>query len=216
MATNPKWCQPLGAWKRIFRDWVAQPEPLALMHASIFFDLRPMYNQTELAAELTDDLRESLRRERGVFAFLTHNALANRPPLSFFRRFVVDRSGEYRNTFDLKLHGLTPVVYLARVLALEAGFLESSHTFARLEHAGKHLDGVAAMADSATDAFRYLLDMRLAHHLRLLVEDQKVNDHIDPATLSKTQQRMLRALFATVQEAQEGLSLRHGAHMMRR
>ncbi len=216
MATNPKWCQPLSSWKRIFRNWVLEPEPRALMHASIFFDLRPMYGHTDLGRQLTDDLCEALRHERGMLTFLTHNALANRPPLSFFRRFVVDRSGQYRHTFDLKLHGLTPVIDLARVLGLEGCFLDSSRTLDRLEYAHKHLAGAESIAASTTDAFRYLLDMRLAHHLRLLEAGRKVDDHIDPGALSKTQQQILRVVFTTVQDAQDALANRHGAHMMRR
>jgi len=216
MATNPKWRQPLSQWKRIFRDWVLEPEPRALMHASIFFDLRPMHRDTELGRELTDDLCDALQHERGFLTFLTHNATANRPPLSFFRRFVVDRSGEYRHTFDLKLHGLMPVVDLARVLALEARFIESTNTFDRLEHAGRRLAGAAEVSASAADAFRYLLDMRFAHHLQLLEAGGKPDDHIDPEALSKTQQQMLRAVFSTVQDAQDNLVHRHGAHLIRR
>jgi len=216
MATNPKWLQPLARWKRIFRDWILEPEPMALMHSSIFFDLRPLYGHTELARELTDDLRGTLRRERGVLTFLTHNALIFRPPLSFFRRFVVDRSGEYRNSFDLKLHGLTPVVDMARVLALDACYLDSSNTFDRLEYAGKHLEGASAIASSAADALRYLHDMRLAHHLNQIEAGDKPDNHINPETLSKTQQQILRAVFSTVQDAQESLSHRYGEHMMRR
>ncbi len=157
-----------------------------------------------------------MRRERGVLTFLTHNALILRPPLSFFRRFVVDRSGEYRNSFDLKLHGLTPVVDLARVLALDACYLDSSNTFDRLEYAGKHLDGASTIAASAADALRYLHDMRLAHHLNQIEAGEKPDNHINPETLSKTQQKILRAVFSTVQDAQESLSHRYGEHMMRR
>ncbi len=216
MATNPKWRQPLSIWKRIFRDWIGEPEPMALMHSSIFFDLRPLYGHTKLAGELTDDLQDALKRERGVLTFLTHNALVFRPPLSFFRRFVVDRSGEYRNSFDLKLHGLTPLVDMARVLALDACYFDSSNTFDRLEYAGKHLDGASTITASATDALRYLHDMRLAHHLNRIEAGESPDNHINPETLSKTQQQILRAVFSTVQDAQESLSHRYGEHMMRR
>jgi CBS domain-containing protein len=216
MATNPKWRQPLAKWKRIFRKWILEPEPKALMHSSIFFDLRPLSGHAELAGELTDDLCDALRSERGVLTFMTHNALIFRPPLSFFRRFVVDRSGEYRNSFDLKLHGLTPVVDMARVLALDAHYFDSSNTFDRLEHVGGHLDGASTIAASASDALRYLHDMRLAHHLNQIEAGEKPDNHINPETLSKTQQQMLRAVFSTVQDAQESLSHRYGEHMMRR
>ncbi len=215
MAVNSKWRQPLSQWRRIFGAWILEPEPKALMHSSIFFDLRALYGSVELADRLKADLGDLLRRERGFLAFLAHNALSNRPPLSFFRHFVVDRSGEYRNTFNVKLHGLMPLVDLARLLALEGHFLASTNTFDRLTHAGKRLANAGRLTAGAADAFRYLLDLRLQHHLQLLEEGKTPNDRIDPSRLSKTQQQMLRAVFSTMADMQTSLAHRYGAHLMR-
>ncbi|MDP6525555.1 MAG: putative nucleotidyltransferase substrate binding domain-containing protein [Kiritimatiellia bacterium] len=216
MASNAKWRQPLGNWKQIFSDWITEPEPKALMHASIFFDLRALYRDTSLVDELKDDLRETLGLERGFLTFLTHNALSHRPPLSFFRRFMVDHSGEFRNTLDLKFHGIMPLVDLARILALEGRFLKSTNTFERLRHAGRELPYAADLAAAGIGAFRYLLDMRLGHQFELLEAGLDPNDHINPDDLSKTQQKILRAVFATIKDMQETLAHRHGEHMMRR
>ncbi|MDP6629612.1 MAG: DUF294 nucleotidyltransferase-like domain-containing protein [Kiritimatiellia bacterium] len=216
MAANPKWCQPLETWKETFRTWILEPVPNALMHASIFFDLRAVHGDASLVDALKDDLVTSLRHERGFLAFLAANALTIRPPISFFRRFLVDHSGEYRNTFDLKLHGIMPLIDLARVPALDVRFLSSSNTFDRLEHAGNALSDVAVLTSSAADAYRYLLDLRLGHQVKLIGRGLKPDNHINPADLTKTQQRMLRAVFSTVRELQESLAHRYGAHMMRR
>ena len=40
MAKNPKWCQPLSAWKNDFSSWIHAAEPEDLLQASIFFDFR--------------------------------------------------------------------------------------------------------------------------------------------------------------------------------
>jgi CBS domain-containing protein len=42
MATNPKWCQPVRVWREYFEGWVAKPDPMAQMLASVMFDLRPI------------------------------------------------------------------------------------------------------------------------------------------------------------------------------
>jgi CBS domain-containing protein len=65
---------------------------------------------------------------------LAKNALDNRPPLGFLRQFVVEKSGEHNNGLNLKLRGLTPVVDVARVLALELG-VASTNTLERLKAA---------------------------------------------------------------------------------
>ncbi|NQU40741.1 MAG: CBS domain-containing protein [Lentisphaerae bacterium] len=216
MASNDTWRQPLATWKRTFRTWVLDPEPRALMHASIFFDLRAVDGDIVLIDALKTDLGEALHQERGFLAFLMNNALSHRPPLSFFRRFLVDHAGEYRDTFDIKLHGILPLVDVARLMALEALFLDSTNTLARLDAARSTLPGVSELAASAADAYRYLIDLRLGHQVAQIREGHKPDNHIAPGALTKTQQKMLRAVFSTVTELQDTLTRRYGAHLMRR
>ncbi|MGB5208017.1 MAG: DUF294 nucleotidyltransferase-like domain-containing protein, partial [Azonexus sp.] len=52
MAGNPAWCLSLSEWKEQFSDWVRVPEPQALLNASIFFDLRPLYGDVDLGESL--------------------------------------------------------------------------------------------------------------------------------------------------------------------
>lgn len=52
MAGNPAWCLSIDEWRQQFIDWVRRPEPMALLHASIFFDLRPLYGTLELGEQL--------------------------------------------------------------------------------------------------------------------------------------------------------------------
>lgn len=45
MAMTDKWRQPLAQWRRYFRKWIDQPEPMAQMLASVMFDLRAIRNR---------------------------------------------------------------------------------------------------------------------------------------------------------------------------
>ena len=38
MASNPRWCQTEAQWQKTFARWLAEPKPLTLRLASIFFD----------------------------------------------------------------------------------------------------------------------------------------------------------------------------------
>jgi len=51
MARNPKWCLPLEGWRAVFDDWIRNPEPKALLNAAIFFDLRPLAGEAQLAEQ---------------------------------------------------------------------------------------------------------------------------------------------------------------------
>ena len=54
MASNPRWCQPLKAWKNYFSSWITHPTPEAILRSLIFFDFRPLYCGEELAEELRE------------------------------------------------------------------------------------------------------------------------------------------------------------------
>jgi len=131
MAGNPAWCLSLDEWKQCFDDWIAVPEPKALLNATIFFDFRPLYGNEELVAELQDWL---LHRTRGNTAFLramASVALEQEPPLSWWRDFRLDGGKEHPHTLDLKAHGIRLFVDAARVLALDHRVL-STNTVERL------------------------------------------------------------------------------------
>ena len=89
MARNPKWRQSLSGWKETFRGWILTPAADVLVLASTFFDLRGLYGDMALVEELKSSIYKTLEKERRFLPFMVQNALGNRPPLSFFRRFVL-------------------------------------------------------------------------------------------------------------------------------
>jgi CBS domain-containing protein len=64
------------------------------------------------------------------------NSLKHQPPLGLFRGFATVRSGEHKNTIDLKMNGVVPVVDLGRIYALK-GRLTEVNTRGRLEAAAE-------------------------------------------------------------------------------
>ena len=101
MASNPKWRQSLKVWKGYFHNWITVPSEKALMHANIFFDLRCVYGDTLLVDDLKKSIREDAKRNEIFLALMAKNAMNFQPPLGFFRNFVLEKSGEHKNTFDI-------------------------------------------------------------------------------------------------------------------
>ena len=116
MANNPKWCQPISKWMEYFKSWILDAKPENLLDASIFFDFRTGYGSEDLINRLRKHLFSSLGGWSGFFRNLTENALHFKPPLGFFRNFVVESKGEHRNTFNIK-HAIMPIVDFARIYA---------------------------------------------------------------------------------------------------
>lgn len=96
MATNPAWRQPLGAWRRRFRGWLEQPEPEALLHSTIFFDMRALRGEDALAEALLSEVAARAPQHGAFLAHLAKNALQHGPPLGFFRQFVLEGGGRAR------------------------------------------------------------------------------------------------------------------------
>ena len=52
MAKNPKWCQPVSAWNKYFKEWIFNASSETLLKTSIFFDFRFGYGDIGLVDEL--------------------------------------------------------------------------------------------------------------------------------------------------------------------
>jgi CBS domain-containing protein len=162
MANNPKWRQPLKIWTKYFNTWIKRPEPMALMHANVFFDLRPVQDPEGLFAELHERVIALSKTDRIFIAYMAANALKHRPPLGFFRNFVLIHGGDHDHTFDIKHRGIVPIVDLARVYALSMG-LDEINTLERLKAAaevgGLSKDGAANLVD----AVEFIGTLRMRH-----------------------------------------------------
>ncbi len=210
MATNPKWRQPLRVWHKYFDTWINRPEPMALMLSSVFFDLRHLYGDAALLEQLQERVRKQSRKNRIFLAYLTANALKHRPPLGFFRNFVLIHGGEHHNTLDLKHRGLVPIIDIARVAALSAGIGEIN-TLERLRAAGRvnalSRDGAANLED----AFEFIGTLRVQHQVRQMRASEATDNYLKPEELSSLERRHLKDAFGIIDTVQEALGTRYQA-----
>ncbi|MEO8652975.1 MAG: putative nucleotidyltransferase substrate binding domain-containing protein, partial [Ramlibacter sp.] len=209
MAMTDKWRQPLHRWADYFRQWVDQPEPMALMLTSVFFDLRAVHGRVELLETLRQDF---LRRTRGHSLFLSHlvgNALKHRAPLGYFGRIALQRGGEYAGKIDLKHNGIVPIVDLARVYALAAG-VPAVNTHDRLEQAGGSGEVTAEAARDLRQALEFLGKARLVHQARQTAKGEAPDNFLSPAEISNFERSQLKDAFTVVQKLQAVLERRYG------
>lgn len=214
VARNERWRRPARAWRQAYREWIHQSDESAIRYAMPFFDLRGIYGHMPLMDSLSEDIVDALNvqamdEERDFLPLLASRAVENRPPLSFFRRFVVERSGEHKRAFDIRDRGIMPVVNAARVLAIEMRYLESTNTFDRLRAASDAYPDLSSVIDRAVDAYRFLVDFRIESQLRSMEAGDKPTNHIDPSTLNNLQQNLLRSAFASVSDFQDAIARRY-------
>jgi CBS domain-containing protein len=201
MAKNPKWCQPLSAWKRYFSKWIHAAEAEDLLQASIFFDFRGGYGNMSLIENLRMYLFASLEGWSGFFRHLTENALYFKPPLGFFRNFVVESKGEHRNKFDIK-SAMTPIVDFARIYALK-NKIEETNTLERLYQLQIKNVLKRQEFEELEKAYSFLLQLRFVRQVTAIV-DENINpdNYINPKELTRIEQKMLKEIFTRVENFQ--------------
>jgi len=190
------WHGTLTSWRERFRGWIEVPTPQALLVASIFFDYRRVGGTLDLS------VLEALVGEAGArpvfLKLLAQDALRFRPPAGLLLRLRGTAS-----IVDLKLHGISPIVFLTRCHALESG-IAARPTLERLAatvRAGK-LD--AAAESRVAEAFRFLLGLRLRLQLRAAVAGKPVTNVVRMAELSAMERSRLRDAFHAIRSWQEG------------
>lgn len=208
MAKNPKWRQPLRIWKKYFTTWIERPDPMALMLSSVFFDLRPLRDPEGLFEEIHDTVLAHSKANRIFIAYMAANALKHRPPLGFFRNFVLIHGGDHDHTFDLKHRGTVPIIDLARVYALSSG-IDEVNTLERLRAAAETDALSQEGAANLVDAAEFIGTLRMRHQARQLRRGEKADNFLSPDELSPLERGHLKDAFVLINTMQESLGQRY-------
>jgi CBS domain-containing protein len=187
----------LSAWKARLDRCVDAPDA---HDAELYFDLRAVGGHLDVAR-----LEEPIARagRSGILLhLLAREALEFGPPGALALRLRGESS-----VVDLKLHGLIPLVFLARLHALEAG----SHARSTPERiAAAQAAGLvgAEMAGELSEAFRFLLGLRLRVQLRTLHGGGAPTNQVSLALLTPVERTRLREAFRAI-KAWQAAAVRH-------
>jgi len=204
MATNPRWRQPRRVWRDYFSGWIAQPDNEAQMLASVMFDLRPIGGETGLFADLQAETLEMARKNSIFVAHMVSNSLKHTVPLGLLRGFALIRSGEHKDTVDLKHSGVVPVVDLGRVYALK-GAIEAVNTRERLEAARDAAVISKTGAHDLIDAYDLIAETRLRHQAEQIGSGGTPDNFMPPAQLSELERNHLRDAFMVIKTMQSSV-----------
>jgi len=202
MAGNPAWCLSADEWRGQFVEWVRRPEPGALLNASIFFDLRPLYGHLELGEQLRSLLLALTVDTPAFLHLMAANALQAQVPLGFLGE-VTTEGGKSGEGLDLKKYGSRLFVDAARILALAEG-VRAVNTGERLRTAGR----AAGLSESEVAA----VDAAFSQILRLRLEHQLLGDAIHgvhPEQLHELDRAILRESLKQARRIQQRLKLNY-------
>ncbi|XPF92564.1 putative nucleotidyltransferase substrate binding domain-containing protein [Colwellia sp. RE-S-Sl-9] len=202
MATNPKWRQPQKIWHRYFDKWVNTPSSEALLNASVFFDLTTVYGDASLLESVRNSMLEQTKRSTLFIAHLSKNALRLKPPLGFFRDFVLKHDGENKSVLDLKHNGIAPIVDLARIYALAEG-VSATNTIERLKKVAGSRSLTKESAANLIDAYEFISMLRMQNQSTRMQNNKKPNNLLPPKALSKLEREHLKDAFKVIKTMQD-------------
>ena len=204
MAGNPRWCLTLVEWQDAFGAWLRTPDAESLLHASIFFDMRPLYGDLALGAALRDWLSAASSGHAVFLRLLAENALQREAPLGLLRDFVVEDHGGRTSTIDLKTKGAGVFVDAARGLGLAGGGTHPGPP-PRLRAVAEQRQLARTEVDAWLDAFHFVQRLRVEHQLRCLAEGRSTENYVAPDDLNALDRRILIEALRQGRKLQERL-----------
>jgi CBS domain-containing protein len=188
----------LSEWKARFDACVDEPRA---HEAELYFDLRRVGGRLDVSP-LEAVIARSARA--GLFLhLLAREALAFSPPGALMLRLRGAAS-----IVNLKLHGLAPIVFLARTYALEVGSTARStpDRLADAERAG--LLG-ADVGSEVAEAFRFLMGLRLRVQLRAVEGGEPPSNEVALAQLTAIERSRLKDAFRAIKGWQTAAALHY-------
>ncbi len=208
MATNPEWQKTRRQWQECFGQWIKQPEPKALLHSSIFFDLEGVWGKKKWADSLNQFVVTNASKSAKFLACLARNTLNRTPPLGFFKNFVMEKDGRHNNFINLKRRGTAPLSDLVRVHAL-AVQSKALNTFERLDDiiaAGILTEG---MGQNLRDAMEFISMVRIRQQANNIKAGLAPDNNVIPDNLSEFDRRNLKDAFQILSNGQNFLKFRY-------
>ncbi len=204
MASNPQWCKSLNAWKETISSWIKNPGKEEVLLSSIFFDFNFTYGTKELVTELSDYIFDNVNKYPQFYYHLASGALQNPSPTGFFRQFLLEQDGKYKDYFDLKRRALMPLTDGARVLILSHQVRSINNTAERFEKLAELESGNRDLFLSCSYATKALLKFRTKQGMLNGDSGRFIALH----TLNKEEKVKLKRTFKTIAELQDLISIR--------
>jgi CBS domain-containing protein len=207
MASNPACCLTQQEWADRFGNWIEQGSPEDLLAASIYFDLRPIAGQSELAPPLREAFTRRAQANPRFCRQLAEEVLRSPASLGWLGGIeaeVIDGVP----MLDLKLHGTAVFVAVARLRCLALG-IDEVNTRRRLEAIARLRDVPAHHSQAWITGFEFLQTLRLRSQLNPTASRSPSAgpNHIRLDALNDIDQRILKETLRLVRRLQQEVEL---------
>lgn len=202
MPTNPRWRGRLKDWKQRLTSWISVPEPQRIRYSNNFFDFMPLAGDPQLCTELRLLTQRQIQTTPLFLYQLMELNFGHKVPLGLMGGFVLDKEGEFQGKVPTKQTGSLFIVDCLRIFSLEQQ-LNVTSTTERLEAlVSRHIFNQET-AEHLKAAFQAFIFLRLREEIARLEQGQVPTHYLDPNSLSKSEQDLLKEAFRAASKLQD-------------
>lgn len=202
MPSNPDWRGSLGGWRRnlenIFHDQCQDN----LLRVIILMDITYSAGSASLGQQLIDKVHKMIHDNFGALMVMARSAVLSNVALTMFRKFRLEKSGDHKGMFNVKLYGWAPLIMTARVFALKYG-LTDTNTVERI----KQLEALnrfdVELSQNLQKAYRVLTHAKMVSQVEAIVSGRKYDYFLDPGALKEADQDELKRALGSVEALQK-------------
>lgn len=199
MASNMIWCKSLTDWIKQYDSWMNAPGEKNNNVSSIFFDYELVFGDQKLEDAISNVVFKNAKDNTLFFDYLGNDALRKNSPLSFFKKFIIEEEGPYKDMFDIKTRAIMPLVDGARLFTLHFELKGINNTYGRFKQLTisdpKHSETYLNCAE----AFLILSKFRALEGLK----NENSGQYINLEELSKIDKEKLKNALLPMKELEE-------------
>ncbi|PRZ23360.1 DUF294 nucleotidyltransferase-like domain-containing protein [Flavobacterium granuli] len=199
MGSNMLWCKSLTDWVKQYDAWMNTPGENSNELSSIFFDYELVIGEQKIEDAITNVVFRNAKNNTLFFDFLGNDALRKNSPLSFFKKFIVEEEGIYKDFFDIKTRALMPLVDSARLFALSYDLIGINNTYLRFKQLAITDPKHSEIYLNCAEAFLTLSKFRTLEGLK----NDDSGQYINLEEMSKIDKEKLKNALAPMKELEE-------------
>ncbi len=181
-------------WEQRILTGLRSGEKELVSTARKMLDMRSIYGDASIVEKLKSSLYAHIRQGKMYRAALFETQTVQKSPVGFFKKFIVNESGQHEETFDIKERAMLPVVDMLRALAIHHDIQESS-TSERINILSSRSVIEKELAHDLGSALEFLIHSLMDSQLREREKGISIDNVIDPGRLTMLEKKSLTEIF---------------------
>jgi len=206
MPSNEKWRGSIQTWKKRLEDrLIYEKGDFDDLDVIILTDARPMKGNKKLLDEIMTFFFNSISNNKRIMKDFIRSAVLMPTAITFFGNFKVEKSGDYKDSLNIKLLGWAPLILSVRMLALSNGIYETN-TLKRIRLMKEKGVIKKEMEKNLTDAYLTFVNFRIMNQIAKSKDNNNnISDanHIRPDMLGQKAQEEMRRAMKSVEALQK-------------